>query len=94
MVVPVGLAKADGPITADQVRAQVLALANQLLGDNRPPLTAGEWIERKAIARSFQAVAGGECTPWLPWELEVMEERAAPTRALWLNSTERSDNTN
>jgi hypothetical protein len=28
MVVPVGLAKADGPITADQVRAQVLALAN------------------------------------------------------------------
>ena len=27
-VVPFGLAKADGPISADQVKAQVLALAN------------------------------------------------------------------
>ena len=36
-VVPFGLAKADGPISADQVKAQVLALANQLLGDNTAP---------------------------------------------------------
>ena len=71
--VPFGLAKADGPISADQVKAQVLALANQLLGDNRPPFTAGEWIERKRIARAVQALVTDQVTPWTEDELSLIE---------------------
>ena len=50
-----------------------MRLANQLLGDNRPPLTAGEWIERKRIARAVQALVTDQVTPWTEDELSLIE---------------------
>ena len=62
---------------------QVLSLAHDLL-NNKSGITAGEWIERKRIARSLKAIVKADVAPWEEWEIEVQaESRRHRTGEAW-----------
>jgi hypothetical protein len=59
----------SGQSTADMMRAFIRKLLTE-----RDGLTAGEWIQRKIIARGLQALIGDEGEPWEPCEVSLIEE--------------------